>query len=58
MNKYMYQVVDSGDFRAGGFTNRADAREYKRACEKHPFGTEKPPFKIVRYELTNPTIIR
>jgi len=61
MNKYVYEVVDAkGNVVVGGdiLVARRQARAVKRSCIKDPIEGEQPPFKIVRYELTNPTVIR
>lgn len=59
MKKYYYQVVDSrGKVVCGQIHNRKMAREVKKDCENYPLPGETIPYKILRYELTNPTVIR
>lgn len=61
MQKYMYWVVDSVNTWVGTAFSRDEAREIKRFAgfDDHTmkFG-DKPPYKIVRYELVNPKVVR
>jgi hypothetical protein len=56
--KYLYYVVDSNGTSLAKYSSRENARSFKRSAEKYPFGGEVPPYKIVRYQLVNPTHIR
>ena len=62
--KYVYEIHDSnGKVAMHGLDSREQARESKRACEAcaeelaEALG-EVPPYKIVRFEKVNPTIIQ
>ncbi len=63
MIKYVYQVIDSNNKVAYDYLKtRKDARHAKRACEEcvhlqEPLG-EVPPYKIIRYKLLNPEVVR
>lgn len=57
--KYRYFVVDSNGIVLANYSSRERARYFKRGMEKYPLGGEEaPPYKIVRYQLVNPTHIR
>ena len=61
--KYVYEVQDSnGKVAVPNISSREQARAAKQACYSTPNLTkilgEVPPYKIVRFEKTNPTIIR
>ena len=58
MRKYIYYVVDQADAVITVSRTRDEARRDKRFFEDFPLSTDKPPFKIVRYELTNPKVVR
>ena len=57
--KYRYFVVGSNGIVLANYSSRESARYFKRAMEKYPLGGEEaPPYKIIRYQLVNPTHIR
>ena len=56
--KYHYQVVDSVGKHLYWHDSREGARYSKRMEEEMPCEGDVPPYKIVRYQLVNPTHIR
>lgn len=62
MKKYLYYVVDSAGKHISSFNHtREEAREDKRLAEIDGYAElfgDKPPYKIVRYELANPKVVR
>ncbi len=64
MIKYVYQIVDNKGKTASShlISSRAHAREVKRNCEHYTqfqkLLGETPPYKIIRYELTKPKVVR
>lgn len=56
--KYRYDVVDFNGTILNVFSSRERARDFKRAVENYPLEGDAPPYKIVRYQLVNPTHIR
>lgn len=59
---YIYTLKDSNDKYCCSAYTRREAREYKRNAETNPFFQEElgevPPYKIVRYELSNAKVVR
>jgi len=65
MNKYVYQIIDSKGKVAAGcdcLKTREGARYSKQQCEAykqyHELLNETPPYKIIRYKLLNPEVVR
>lgn len=61
MKKYLYQLVDSENTLISRNFIREEAREDKRRAEIDGYAElfgDKPPYKIVRYELVNPKVVR
>lgn len=61
MRKYLYYLMDSADNWVGTNLTREGAREDKRLAEAGNYAElfgDKLPYKIVRYELVNPKVVR
>lgn len=56
--KYRYDIVDSAGTVICQAYSRKGARGFKRLVEELSPHWEGPPYKIIRYQLVNPTHIR